>query len=423
MKKWILFLFLLINLLSIQNINAQWLYGQQLNINSTGNELTDFQIAVKLNNQSFDYSRANPDGSDIRFSTDSTFNFTPNIPYWIEKWDTLGISIIWIKIPNIPASGNTSVYMFFGNSVAQASNDPNAVFFLFDNFIGTELDTVKWNEFGFGSYSMQDSYIRFIQDNADWDKGIITSDTLSLNSYKIRTKYRLLDANSIFQIQYNISDIPGNWHLRSGMTSSFDGEYQRVTVGYINDSGTQNNDSSRSNTFITNTWYTGETWYSDSIKYTKQDSLVISSSENIYNREYLALCVFSRSASTPRVDVDWVTVRKFAQPEPEIQLGTLITSAIENNKINIPFRTELLQNYPNPFNPSTKIKYTLPKSDKVKIEVFNLLGQQVETLINKQMPSGSHEVVFTAKNLPSGVYLYRIQAGDYQEVRKMILLK
>jgi len=423
MKKWILFLFLLIILLSIHNINAQWIYSQQLNINSTGNELTDFQIAIMLNNQSFDYSRANPDGSDIRFSTDSTFNFTPNIPYWIEMWDTLGISIIWIKIPNIPASGNTSVYMFFGNSVAQASSDPNAVFYLFDNFTGTDLDTIKWNEFGFGSYSIQDSYIRFIQDNADWDKGIITTDTLSLSSYKIRTKYRLLDANSIFQIQYNISDTPGNWHLQSGMTSSFDGEYQRVTVGYINDSGTQNNDSSRSYTFITNTWYTGETWYSDSSKYTKQDSLLISSSENIYNREYLALCVFSRSASTPRVDVDWVTVRKFAQPEPGIQFGTLLTSAIENNRNNVPFKIELWQNYPNPFNPTTIIKYTLQKTEKVKIEVFNLLGQKIKTLLNKSMPAGSHEVEFTAKNLPSGIYFYRISSGEFQHIKKMILLK
>jgi len=83
----------------------------------------------------------------------------------------------------------------------------------------------------------------------------------------------------------------------------------------------------------------------------------------------------------------------------------------------------LKQNYPNPFNPSTKIKYTLPKSEKVKIEIFNLLGQKINTLLNKQMPSGSHEVEFIAKDLPSGVYLYRIEAGEYQEVKKMILLE
>jgi len=102
---------------------------------------------------------------------------------------------------------------------------------------------------------------------------------------------------------------------------------------------------------------------------------------------------------------------------------------IQDNKIPLVFA--LKQNYPNPFNPSTKIKYTLPKSDKVKMEIFNLLGQRIETLINKQMPAGSHEIEFIAKDLPSGVYLYRIESGNpsvgsgqrFQEVKKMVLLK
>jgi hypothetical protein len=88
----------------------------------------------------------------------------------------------------------------------------------------------------------------------------------------------------------------------------------------------------------------------------------------------------------------------------------------------------LYQNYPNPFNPSTKIKYTIPKSVKVKIEIFNLLGEKLSSLLNRKMPAGSHEVKFTARDLPSGIYLYRIivdspgEAGLYSEVKKMILL-
>jgi len=83
----------------------------------------------------------------------------------------------------------------------------------------------------------------------------------------------------------------------------------------------------------------------------------------------------------------------------------------------------LNQNYPNPFNLSTKIKYTLTKTEKVKIEVFNLLGQRIETLLNKQMPAGSNEIEFTAKDLPSGVYLYRIETNNFKQTKKMILLK
>jgi len=108
-----------------------------------------------------------------------------------------------------------------------------------------------------------------------------------------------------------------------------------------------------------------------------------------------------------------------------------IINILSDKDGNMPTEFLLMQNYPNPFNPSTTIKYTLPNSEKVKIEVFNLLGQKIETLLNKQMPSGSHEIEFIANDLPSGLYLYRIEAGDpstgsgqgFQEVRKMILLK
>jgi len=105
------------------------------------------------------------------------------------------------------------------------------------------------------------------------------------------------------------------------------------------------------------------------------------------------------------------------------RLAPDVQSSIENFNLQSVKTFNLHQNYPNPFNPSTKIKYELPKSEIVKIEVFNLLGQKIETVLNKQMPAGSHEVEFTGKDLPSGVYLYRIKAGNFREVRKMILLK
>jgi len=81
------------------------------------------------------------------------------------------------------------------------------------------------------------------------------------------------------------------------------------------------------------------------------------------------------------------------------------------------------QNYPNPFNSTTTIRYTLPKAAIVKIELFNMLGQRIETLLNKHMPIGSHEVEFIAKDLPSGVYLFRIKVGEFQEDKKMLFLK
>jgi uncharacterized protein YdgA (DUF945 family) len=84
---------------------------------------------------------------------------------------------------------------------------------------------------------------------------------------------------------------------------------------------------------------------------------------------------------------------------------------------------KLIENYPNPFNSNTKIKYELSVSSRVKIEIFNLSGQRIEILQNKHMPPGVYEIDFNANNLPSGVYLCRIEAGKYQDVKKMILLR
>ena len=83
----------------------------------------------------------------------------------------------------------------------------------------------------------------------------------------------------------------------------------------------------------------------------------------------------------------------------------------------------LAQNYPNPFNPLTKIKFALPRVDKVKIELYNTIGQRVEILLNQHMNAGYHEVEFNAQNLSSGIYFYSIKAGEFQDVKKMVLLR
>ena len=103
--------------------------------------------------------------------------------------------------------------------------------------------------------------------------------------------------------------------------------------------------------------------------------------------------------------------------------GPISVSTDVEIKTEIPIQFFLYQNYPNPFNPSTKIKFALPKTGEVKIEVFNTLGQKVAMLINKTMPNGYHEVEFNAQDLPSGVYVFKIMAGDLQDVKKMLFLK
>jgi hypothetical protein len=83
----------------------------------------------------------------------------------------------------------------------------------------------------------------------------------------------------------------------------------------------------------------------------------------------------------------------------------------------------LEQNYPNPFNPSTTIQYQLPEEVKVRLEIYDLLGRKVTTLLDRRIPAGYHEVSFDASSLASGVYIYRLTAGSFSKTRKMMVMK
>jgi hypothetical protein len=80
-------------------------------------------------------------------------------------------------------------------------------------------------------------------------------------------------------------------------------------------------------------------------------------------------------------------------------------------------------NYPNPFNPHTSIRFGLPHASDVNLTVYNLLGRKVTELINEHRPAGVHIAVWNAENIPSGLYFYRIQAGEYKGMGKMLLVK
>ncbi len=99
-----------------------------------------------------------------------------------------------------------------------------------------------------------------------------------------------------------------------------------------------------------------------------------------------------------------------------------IKEMAENIKA-IPTRFELMQNYPNPFNPSTTIKYLMPDACKVTLKIYNTLGQIVKSIIDDYQEAGQKSVTFDLSELPSGLYFYRLQAGKYTEVKKMLLVR
>ena len=105
------------------------------------------------------------------------------------------------------------------------------------------------------------------------------------------------------------------------------------------------------------------------------------------------------------------------------QLALWRPTAVQTTHKPVPETFELSQNYPNPFNPTTRISFTIPATAMVQLKVYNVLGQEVATLVNETMTNGSHTVTFDASKLASGVYLYKITAGNFVSTKKMVLLK
>jgi hypothetical protein len=107
-------------------------------------------------------------------------------------------------------------------------------------------------------------------------------------------------------------------------------------------------------------------------------------------------------------------------------------TGIINISTEFPSSFSLKQNYPNPFNPVTKIRFEIPSNgfptktfgnDRVVLKVYDLLGKEIQTLVNEQLQPGTYEVTFDGSNLPSGIYFYQLKAEEYFETRKMLLIK
>jgi hypothetical protein len=109
--------------------------------------------------------------------------------------------------------------------------------------------------------------------------------------------------------------------------------------------------------------------------------------------------------------------------ESEIYSFTLGSVSVDERLENMPNKYELYDAYPNPFNPTTTIKYSLPTDDFVKITIFNSMGKKIKILINQKQNAGYHTISWDAENLPSGIYMYRMESSTFSKVKKCLLVK
>jgi hypothetical protein len=128
--------------------------------------------------------------------------------------------------------------------------------------------------------------------------------------------------------------------------------------------------------------------------------------------------VFSSSAmaqASARVHI----VRTSELPPPPPDEGAAATQPAPK----VPGEYALAQNYPNPFNPATTIRYQLPEECRVTLKVYNLLGEEIAVLVNGPQAAGFRSAVFDASGIPSGIYIYKITAGSFSQVKKLVVLK
>lgn len=106
-----------------------------------------------------------------------------------------------------------------------------------------------------------------------------------------------------------------------------------------------------------------------------------------------------------------------------ISLLFIVTAGAQTTAPVTATEFELKQNFPNPFNASTTVEFTLPTTERVQIDLFDLLGNRLRTLLDEERPAGSHSIVVRLEDLPTGFYFYQLQAGAFREMRRMTLLR
>lgn len=166
---------------------SQWNFTRDIAVNYTGIQFNDAVVLVELNTSTFDFSKANTDGSDIRFSLQSNRIQGSGLSYWIEQWNINGISRLWVKIPKLPKKSTTSISMFYGNQTALAVSNGDKTFLFFDDFNGNSISN-KWTNVSIESVKEEGGLLKLKE--ADGQNGIIRSNFDVTDKMIIRTNYQ-----------------------------------------------------------------------------------------------------------------------------------------------------------------------------------------------------------------------------------------
>ncbi|MFX1497936.1 MAG: DUF2341 domain-containing protein [Promethearchaeota archaeon] len=281
----------------LKSNNSDWLYYRKITLSPTTIE-SDYQIRVQLSSGNFDYSKANPDGSDLRFFD----QYNNNLDYWIENWDTLGTSNIWVKIPS---SGTAFFFMKYGKPSAISQSDGSKVFMLFDDFEGTTLDTNIWEyeDDVYSSVSLSNSIITLYTNSpSPWASHALLGFHSAYIVHGDDYGYKNYIAGASFTPSEDVW-VTGDFRWEEPSFAS----YYEGDVLFSNDS--EITETSNPVRFLTHSTLSGPGLHYGAMISTLNTSLGV---------QYRALRVRTRIdlSGLSEIMIDWAAVRKWSDPEP-----------------------------------------------------------------------------------------------------------
>ncbi len=287
---------------------AQWKYYRPVIVKEkSGQTLEDFQVLINLTSANFDFSQAQPDGSDIRI-VDEYGDF---LPYWIEEWNaTAKKALIWTVVPEIPANGEVRLKIYYGNPNAVSRSDGDKVFEFFDDFNGNSLNTSKWtvsiNNNG-GTYEVAGGKLKLIRTKLDYNTWL---KVISKTQFKMPV---------IFEAKLMDTSNHGDAGLAMGCYNGsprvvFRHYYDQLELDYVHDVRTAYT------SYIPAKWYHISMWAVGTTDYANVDGVQL---------KYDKGTELSSCSIMFRVDgydeytgyVDWILVRKYAPKDPETIVG------------------------------------------------------------------------------------------------------
>jgi len=316
--------------------NLFFAYRRQIAVTEqSGNDLTDYQVLIKLNSSNFDFSHVKSDGSDIRFYDGNNF-----LDYWIEEWDSVNQEArVWVKVPNISANGTTSFYMYYGNSNISSASDVESIFNYYENFEECEVGT----KYG-GSYlcndlihNYDDIYFKILEDEfgskifrqEDNSTSRAGKSNIDVSSYlPSHTQFRLIvrgRTSDNFYASWGVANNDaiepnGRHEFWVGINSS--GKYvdaMRITLldadGNEHSFDLDDYDQDNYHTYVVGitpddvkVWADGNYLGHSGVSYI---------SDNPAN--YIHIRTGVSQAGTH--DTDWIAIAKYTDPEPSVSIG------------------------------------------------------------------------------------------------------